>query len=39
MFAFPGPNGAKKSTSIKMMTTISAPTSGQGKIDGFDAVK
>jgi len=39
IFAFLGPNGAGKSTCIKMMTTISTPTSGQIKINGFDAVK
>ena len=39
IFAFLGPNGAGKSTCIKMMTTISTPTSGQIKINGFDAVQ
>ncbi|HPA25805.1 MAG TPA: ATP-binding cassette domain-containing protein [bacterium] len=36
MFAFLGPNGAGKSTTIKIFTTLLAPTSGQVKINGFD---
>jgi ABC-2 type transport system ATP-binding protein len=36
IFAFLGPNGAGKSTTIKMLTTLLAPTSGQIKLNGFD---
>lgn len=34
LFAFLGPNGAGKSTTIKMLTTLLAPTSGELFIDG-----
>ncbi len=36
IFAFLGPNGAGKSTTIKMLTTLLAPTSGKILINGFD---
>ena len=36
IFAFLGPNGAGKSTTIKMLTTLLAPTSGTAIIDGHD---
>lgn len=36
IFAFLGPNGAGKSTTIKMLTTLLAPTSGKILIDGYD---
>ena len=39
IFAFLGPNGAGKSTSIKIMTTVLAPTSGTVEVNGFDVVK
>jgi len=39
IFAFLGPNGAGKSTTIKMLTTLLAPTSGSMTLNGFDAVK
>ncbi|HOY56483.1 MAG TPA: ATP-binding cassette domain-containing protein, partial [bacterium] len=38
MFAFLGPNGAGKSTTIKIFTTLLAPTSGEVKINGFDII-
>ena len=39
IFAFLGPNGAGKSTCIKIMTTITSPSSGHVKINGFDVTK
>lgn len=38
IFAFLGPNGAGKSTTIKMLTTLQAPTSGSLKLAGFDVI-
>ncbi|MDF3022762.1 MAG: transporter related protein [Alphaproteobacteria bacterium] len=35
-FALIGPNGAGKSSIIKMLTTLSQPTSGSAKVAGFD---
>ena len=37
IFAFLGPNGSGKSTTIKMLTTILTPTSGDIVIDGANA--
>ncbi len=37
IFAFLGPNGAGKSTTIKMLTTILAPTGGEITLNGNDA--
>lgn len=38
IFAFLGPNGAGKSTTIKMLTTLLAPTSGCVLVNGFNPV-
>ncbi len=35
VFAFLGENGAGKSTTIKMLITLLAPTSGEALVDGF----
>ncbi len=39
IFAFLGPNGAGKSTTIKMLTTLLAPTSGSIRLNGHDPVQ
>jgi ABC-2 type transport system ATP-binding protein len=36
IFGFLGPNGAGKSTTIRMMCGILSPTSGSGRVAGFD---
>src|SRR4029079_4797088 len=36
IFAFLGPNGAGKSTTIKMLTTLLAPTSGEIILNGHN---
>ena len=36
IFGFLGPNGAGKSTTIRMMCGILPPTSGEGRVAGFD---
>ena len=35
-FGFLGPNGAGKSTTISMLCTLLRPTSGRGRVAGFD---
>jgi ABC-2 type transport system ATP-binding protein len=36
IFGFLGPNGAGKSTTIRMLCGILSPSSGQGRVAGFD---
>lgn len=39
IFGFLGPNGAGKSTTIRMLCGIISPTSGTGRVGGFDIIK
>src|ERR1700730_17069138 len=36
VFAFLGPNGSGKTTTIRMLCGIISPTSGEGRVLGFD---
>jgi len=38
IFGFLGPNGAGKSTTIRMLCGIIAPTSGRGRVSGYDII-
>jgi ABC-2 type transport system ATP-binding protein len=39
IFGFLGPNGAGKSTTLKMLTTLLAPTSGEAQVVGHDLLR
>jgi ABC-2 type transport system ATP-binding protein len=39
IFGFLGPNGAGKSTTIRILCGLLLPTSGKGKVAGFDILK
>lgn len=39
IFGFLGPNGSGKSTTIRMICGVLTPTSGEGKVMGYDLIK
>lgn len=38
IFGFLGPNGTGKTTTIRILTTLTRPTSGRARVNGFDVV-
>src|SRR4030066_378221 len=39
IFGFLGPNGSGKSTTIRMLCGLLMPTSGKGRVAGFDLIR
>src|SRR3972149_2342095 len=39
LFAFLGPNGSGKTTTVRMLTTLLRPTSGYAEVDGLDVTR
>ncbi len=39
IYGFLGPNGAGTSTTVRMLTTLLAPTSGSARVAGYDVVE
>lgn len=39
VFGFVGPNGAGKSTTMSILATLTAPSSGYAKVDGYDVTE